>query len=99
MDVTVRLYPAALAALLTGATGPVAQDLARRAMRVESAAKGLAPVDTGRMRSVITWRLGQDGAGLYAEVSAPVYYSVFVELGTRFMRAQPFLRPALAAAG
>lgn len=96
--VAVRIYPNALDNLLNGPGGPVAHDLARRAIRVESAAKRLAPVDTGRLRSSITWALYRDGRGLYAEVGSRVLYAVFQELGTRYMRAHPFLVPALRAA-
>lgn len=94
---SVVLYAGALHALLRGPNGPVARDLARRAERVRSRAAALAAVDTGRMRSSLTWRI-VFSPGLSAIVSAPVHYSVFVELGTRYMRAQPFLVPALAAA-
>jgi hypothetical protein len=64
---------AALHALLQGPNGPVARDLARRAVAVESQAKINATqrpgprVDTGRLRSSISWRLGEDAQGLYAE--------------------------------
>ena len=94
----VILYPGALVALLASPEGPVGRDLARRAIRVESAAKNLAPVDTGRLRSSITWALGRDGGGLYAAVGTNVFYAPFQELGTRYMQAHPFLIPALAAA-
>lgn len=97
-DVSVRLYPAAIQALLNSPSGPVARDLARRAVRVESAAKALAAVDTGRMRSSVTWALAVDGRGLFAEVGTNVLYAIYVELGTRYMRAQPYLVPALRAA-
>ena len=98
MALDVILYPAALEALLNGVGGPVARDLAKRAIRVESAAKNLAPVDTGRLRSSITWAIGKDGRGLYAAVGTNVFYAPFQELCTRNMRAHPFLVPALAAA-
>lgn len=97
-DVAVRLYPGAVQTLLRGVNGPVARDLARRAVRVESRAKVLAPVDTGRLRSSITWRLGADGGGLFAEVGTNVEYAPFQEFGTKYQRAHPFLIPALSAA-
>lgn len=98
-SVSLRLFPGALSALLESPSGPVGRDLARRAQRVEAAAKTLAPVDTGRLRSSITWAIFRDGRGLYAEVGTAVFYAAFVELGTRYMSAQPFLIPALRAAG
>lgn len=86
-------------------SSPVAADLARRAIRVESAAKVYATgidggpnVRTGRLRASITWRLGTDGLSSYADVGTAVEYSVYVEMGTSRMAARPFLRPALKAA-
>lgn len=99
-----------LAALLQAETSPVARDLIRRAIRVETAAKlnasqpppsvpGHGPaVRTGRLRGSITWRLGRDLRGLYADIGSAVLYAPFVELGTSRMAARPFLRPALIAA-
>lgn len=101
---------AALHRLLNGPSGPVARDLARRAIRVESAAKinashsppsvpGSGPaVRTGRLRSSISWRLGEDAIGLYAAVGSNVEYAGYVELGTPRAAARPYLRPALQAA-
>lgn len=94
-----RLDHAAVAQLFTSPTGPVALELARRAVRVERLAKRLCPVDTGRLRTSITWRLARDARGLLAIIGTNVEYAPFVEFGTRFARSQPFLRPALSAAG
>lgn len=94
----VVLDQAAIARLLTGPESIVGRDLARRAVKVESAAKRLCPVDTGRLRASITHSLERDGKGLVAFVGSNVHYAIFQELGTRFVRAQPYLRPALRAA-
>lgn len=88
----------ALKALLRGPQGAVASDLARRAVRVERTAKRLAPVDTGRLRSSINWRLESDARGLVAVIGTDVDYAVHQEFGTVKMAAHPFLRPALEAA-
>lgn len=83
---------------------PVMQDIARRAIAVESSAKAHASgrpgpnVRTGRLRGSITWRLGEDGQSPYADVGTNVEYAPYVELGTSRMAALPFLRPALEAA-
>ena len=60
------------------------------ALLLESEAKKHAPVDSGRLRASI-FRRKED---LTAIVKANVVYADFVELGTRFMRAQPYLGPA-----
>lgn len=94
-----RMNPGALDALLNGESGAVAKDLERRAVKVEAAAKRQCPVDTGRLRASITHSLDRDGEGLYAVIGSDVEYAPHVELGTSRMRPQPFLRPALQAAG
>lgn len=90
--------------LTRGHHGPVARDLARRGIRIESAAKSYATgqgdgpsVRTGRLRSSISWALGEDGLGLFVDVGTNVEYGAYVELGTKFMRPYPYLRPALRA--
>lgn len=99
-----------LVALLQAENSPVALDLIKRAIRVETAAKlnarqpppsvpGHGPsVRTGRLYGSITWRLGRDLRGLYADIGSAVLYAPYVELGTSRMEARPFLRPALIAA-
>lgn len=79
----VYLDPAAIARLLQGPEGPVVRDLARRAVKVESAAKRFCPVDTGRLRSSITWRLGRGPRGFFADIGTNVAYALYVERGTR----------------
>lgn len=96
--VEVKIDQAAVNKLLTGRDGDVAKMLLRGAIQVETAAKRLCPVDTGRLRSSITHELGQDGGGLFALIGTNVEYALFIELGTSRMGAQPFLRPALRAA-
>lgn len=92
-----RFDEAGLAALFESATGPVAKELTRRTVRVESGAKRLAPVDTGRLRSSISHEIGRDARGLVGTVGTDVTYAPYVELGTSKAPAQPFLRPALGA--
>lgn len=71
--------------------------LARLALQVESEAKRRAPVKTGNLRRSITSAAAMDGGIPSAIVAATVHYAGFVELGTRYVNAQPFLRPALVA--
>lgn len=55
---------------------------------IESTAKELAPVDTGRLRSSINY---DRQAGT---VGTNVTYAPYMELGTHRTRARPFLFPA-----
>lgn len=74
---------AALRVLLSGPGGGVARDLAKRAIRVQNRARQLCPVDTGRLRSSIQFRLGGSIAGLFADVGTNVVYARLVHDGTR----------------
>lgn len=66
--------------------------LDRLARAVATDARRAAPVRTGRLRSSIrVAKVDRDRAVI--EAGAP--YAGYVELGTRYMRAQPYLRPAL----
>jgi hypothetical protein len=91
--------------LLSSESGEVARELARRAMRIESRAKINASgrpgpnVRTGRLRSSITWRLGHDAVGVYADVGTNVPYGYYLETGLRNGARYPFLLPALEAEG
>lgn len=74
-----------------------AKAIAETALLIEADAKRLAPVDTGRLRASIEAVLTRVVTELYAEVRVNVSYAAFVELGTRYMAAQPFLIPAFEA--
>lgn len=86
-----RWFPAEEQRLLRSTSGPVGKYLATVAAKVETAAKARCPVDTGRLRSSITWRIEVDGNGLVAIVGTNVSYAVFVHEGTRYMNGRPFL--------
>lgn len=110
----VRLYDRELAVLLKGRDGPVARDLGRRAINVTNQARlnatgrpvvgamnpeGRGPrVQTGRLRSSITWELGRDAIGLFADVGTNVPYGLYLETGLSNGARYPFLTPALPAA-
>ena len=81
-----------LRALVPRVRAGVQNTVAQTALLVESDAKRLAPVDTGRLRSSIHADIAPKG--LTARVAADANYAVFVEFGTRYTRAQPFLGPA-----
>ena len=60
---------------------------------VKAAAMRNAPVRTGHLRSSIYARIKD----WVAEIGADATYALFIELGTRRMRAQPFLYSAIQA--
>lgn len=75
--------------------------------QIEAYAKQLAPVGTpesthkkgyvgGRLRSSIQWAPFQGVNAIGGMVSTNVEYAAYVELGTRKMRARPFMETAAA---
>lgn len=70
----------------------VQRELALSSLRGEKGAKERAAWDTGWMSMSIYANM--INPWLY-EVVSPVEYSIFVELGTRNMAAQPFIYPAM----
>lgn len=58
----------------------------------EGYSKQLCPVDTGNLRNSIAHEMRSENT---VAVGSNVHYAPFVELGTRKMRAQPYLRPAV----
>ena len=54
-------------------------------------AKQECPVDTGYLRGSIFYRVNNP---LKYTIGASANYAGYVEFGTRFMHAQPFIRPA-----
>lgn len=99
MASTVYFYETELQRLLQGPDGPVARDLARRAVKVETAAKltatGAPRVQTGRYRTSINWRLGRDSISLFAEIGSRVPYAYFLEFGTPSHEIRPKIKKAL----
>ena len=66
--------------------------LNKKAIRIVREAQKNSPVDTGRLRSSITFEEMDNGIGV--RVGTNVQYAQFQEFGTENMPAQPFLRPA-----
>lgn len=58
-------------------------------------AKRYAPVDTGTLQESIRYAVQGKGEDIELRVGSDVEYSVYVEVGTSKMSAQPYLRPAL----
>ena len=65
----------------------------RTAFSVQGMAQGLAPVDTGFLRSSISIDLRV----LEAEIGPTANYGLYVEMGTSRMSPQPFMYPAAEA--
>ena len=59
---------------------------------MQTKAQQNAPVDTGHLKRSIG--LNMTDAGMTAGVQPTAEYAPYVELGTRFMEAQPYLKPA-----
>ena len=67
--------------------------------KAEAKAISLVPVDTGRLKGSIAVKdLGPYNFELRAGYTNDVDYAQYVEYGTSKMKAQPFLRPAIAYA-
>ena len=75
--------------------GPAGRYMQRLALQVETNAKRMAPVDTGRLRSSIEHTVSGNGDSLHADIFSHVNYAIYQELGTRYQSGQAFLRPAL----
>lgn len=63
--------------------------------RLQAGGQRKAPVDTGFMKQHIDLEICDNG--LTAKVTPTAEYAAYVEFGTRFMKAQPFMGPALRA--
>ena len=75
----------------SGMQRQVHSQLASWAADVKALAKQLVPVRTGHLRSSIYASIKE----WVAEIGAEATYALFVELGTRHMKAQPYLYPAI----
>lgn len=96
--ITVRFNAADTARFLAGSGGPVATDLLRRGIRVQTVARRLCRVDTGRLRSSIGVSERRQRSLPVVVVGSDVEYAPFV--GTRACKEcwGDYLRDALPAA-
>lgn len=62
---------------------------------LQQKAKRNAPVDTGTLKRSIVLELKDDG--MTAECAATAEYAPYQEWGTRYMEAQPYMKPAFNA--
>lgn len=70
----------------------IARALEKIGLTAEGYAKKLCPVDTGRLRNSITHQIDTSEDAVY--IGTNVEYGPYVELGTKYSKAQEFLRPA-----
>ena len=87
----VEKFKAAMERFDFGMQRHVHRQLASWAADVKALAKQLVPVRTGHLRSSIYAKIRD----WVAEIGAEATYALFVELGTRYMRARPYLYPAI----
>jgi len=95
MAVEVQVDTRRLTALIRDLEPAKIQQLLNRAgFEAEGLAKQAAPVDTGYLRGSLRTERGN----LEVTIGTPAKYAPYVELGTRRMRAQPYLGPAVQKA-
>jgi len=91
-DVTgVEEFKAAMEQFDSGMQRHVHERLASWAADVEALARQRVPVKTGHLQRSIYAKISE----WVAEVGAEATYAMFVALGTRYMRARPFIYPAV----
>lgn len=87
----VEEFKAAMKQFDSGMQRQIHERLANWAADVKASARQRVPVKTGHLRSSIYSKISE----WVAEVGAEATYAMFVELGTRYMRARPFIYPAV----
>ncbi|MCW4024775.1 MAG: HK97 gp10 family phage protein [Candidatus Bathyarchaeota archaeon] len=84
-------FKAAMQRFDSGMQREVHSFLASWAADVKAQAVKNAPMVTGYLRSTIYAKIRE----WVAEIGADATYALFVELGTKYMQAQPYLYPAI----
>ena len=87
-----------------GIDNGVAESVLEACIRVQTEARNLAPVKSGNLKGSISFKAekGSDGdlnvnpAKGEGYVGSNLPYAVYQEFGTRKMKPQPFLRPAIS---
>ena len=93
---------------LKGSTDSVTLGNIELVMRVTAQAKTLCPVRKGQLRGSLMWKVpgfegGHEEGNVIEQnpgkgdglVGTATEYAAYVEFGTRYMDAQPYLRPAV----
>tara|TARA_Y100000114_G_C11675484_1_gene285966 strand:- start:62 stop:421 length:360 start_codon:yes stop_codon:yes gene_type:complete len=68
--------------------------VAEASKNVTSTAKQIVPVDTGNLRTNISYTVIERKDKIEGEIIADTDYASYVELGTSKMRAQPYMLPS-----
>jgi HK97 gp10 family phage protein len=92
MKVHVRVTKNDIPAIAARLPDAVARIVNQNLLEAADRAITLVPVRTGRLRDSINSRMTGRTTG---SISADTPYAAYVEYGTRFMAARPFLRPAM----
>jgi HK97 gp10 family phage protein len=87
----VEEFQAAMKQFDSGMQGHVHRLLASWATDVKALAKQLVPVRTGHLRQSIYAEV----RNWIARIGAEATYAMFVEFGTRYIQARPYLYPAI----
>ncbi|MFQ6073648.1 MAG: HK97-gp10 family putative phage morphogenesis protein [Candidatus Bathyarchaeia archaeon] len=87
----VERFQAAMQRLDSEMQRHVHRQLASWAADVKALARRIVPVRTGHLRGTIYAKIQE----WVAEIGAEATYAMFVEFGTRYMRARPYLYPAV----
>jgi HK97 gp10 family phage protein len=87
----VEEFKAAMERFDSGLQSHVQRQLESWAEAVKALAKQLVPVRTGHLGDSIYAKISE----WVTEIGSEAAYALFVELGTRRMRAQPYLFPAI----
>ena len=87
----IEKFKDAMAKLDSAMQKHVHRQLIRWAADVKALARRIVPVRTGHLRSSIYAKIQE----WVAEIGAEATYAMYVEFGTRYMRAQPYLFPAI----
>lgn len=69
-------------------------DVKATGIKVANWGKQYAPRKTGFMANNIVFEEGRDEKGFFMAIYCRAFYWKFVEFGTAFQSAQPFMRPA-----
>ncbi len=92
------INPTAMADMFVEEGGFVRKEMHTKAELILTKAIRLCPVDTGRLAGSLAETGvidGHDAEGPVCLIGSPVTYALWVEVGTRHMQAQPYLRPAV----